>query len=136
MIRSVAFPEPVDVDEVVRRVWEREELASTATQCGAALLHTARWEGRTLRRGDLLAIGRLPVPVGFDAMGASPTDVLFLLLARDPRRHLILLARVANLCRYPGFLDGVRGATSASAVVALVRATERVLLGDAGASGR
>ncbi len=136
LIRKVTFPEPVDVDEVVRRVWEREELASTATECGAALLHTARWEGRALRRGDLLAIGRLPAPVGFDAFGAIPTDLLFLLLARDPRRHLILLARVASLCRHPGFLEGVRSATAAAAVVTLVRDTEHVLLGDAGATGR
>ena len=136
LVQAVTFPEPVDVEEVVRRVWEREELASTATECGAALLHTARWEGRTMRRSDLLAIGRLQAPVGFDAVGASPTDLLFLLLARDPRRHLILLARVASLCRLPGFLEGVRKATSAPAVVTLVRDTERVLLGGTGAPSR
>lgn len=89
-----------------------------------------------MRRGDLLAIGRLGAPVDFDPAGGRPTDLLFLLLARDPRRHLILLARVASLCRYPGFLDGVRRATSASAVVMLVSETERFLLGDAGPSVR
>lgn len=136
LIRKVTFPEPVDVDEVVKRVWEREELASTATEYGAALLHTARWEYRTLRRSDLFAIGRLPAPVAFDAFGTDQTDLLFLLLARDPRRHLILLARVASLCRHPGFLEGVRSATTAAAVVTLVRDTERVLLGDTGATGR
>ena len=57
-------------------------------------------------------------------------------LARDPRRHLILLARAASLCRHPGFLDGIRRATSAAAVVTLVRDTERLLLGDTGATGR
>ena len=132
LIQAVAFPEPVDVDEVVRRVWERETLASTATVSGVALLHTARWESRMMRRGDLLAIGRVAAPVDFDPAGGRPTDLLFLLLARDPRRHLILLARLASLCRHPGFLDGVRSATSASAVVTLVSETERIALGDAG----
>ena len=36
----------------------------------------------------------------------------------------------------PGFLDDIRRATSAAAVVTLVRDTERLLLGDTGATGR
>ncbi len=47
-----------------------------------------------------------------------------------------LVARAASLCRHPGFLDGIRRATSTAAVVTLVRETERILLGDTGATGR
>lgn len=127
LIKSVTFPEPVDTDRVEALVYEREELASTATEDGVAFLHTARWEPRMLHHGDLLAIGRLPTPVDFGALGGGFTDLLFLFLARNARQHLLFLAKAARLCRHPGFLGAVRAAPSGTAVVALVRNTERLL---------
>lgn len=127
LVESVTFPEPVDTDLIRERVWEREQLASTATEDGVAFLHTARWEPRTMHDGDLLAIGRLPTPVDFGAVGGGLTDLLFLFLARDVRQHLLFLAKAARLCRHPGFLGALRAAPSATAVVALVRNTERLL---------
>lgn len=130
LVHAITFPEPVDADQVLSRIWEREQFASTATDGGVAFLHTARWDGRVLHRYDLLAIGRLSVAVDFGAMDGGRTDVLLLLLARDARQHLILLAKAARLCREPGILEGVRNATSARDVVGLVRNTERVLFTD------
>lgn len=127
LVHAVTFPEPVDVDKVLQRIWEREELASTATEGGVAFLHTARWDGRAIRRHDLLAIGRLPVAVDFGALDGSRTDLILLVLAQDVRQHLLLLAKAVRLCRQPGFLEGVRHATSARDIVGLVRATERSL---------
>jgi PTS system nitrogen regulatory IIA component len=127
LVHAVTFPEPVDAELVATRVWEREQLASTATEGGVAFLHTARWDSRTMHRNDLLAIGRLDVAVDFGAMDGGLTDVLLLLLARDARQHLILLAKAAQLCREPGFLGRVRDARSGAAVVTLVRNAERVL---------
>lgn len=127
LVHAVTFPEPVDVDKVLQRIWEREELASTATEGGVAFLHTARWDGRAIRRHDLLAIGRLPVAVDFGALDGSQTDLILLVLAQDVRQHLLLLAKAVRLCRQPGFLEGVRHATSARDIVGLVRATERSL---------
>lgn len=130
MVHAVTFPEPVDSDQVFGRIWEREELATTATDGGVAFLHTARWSGRAMHDHDLFAIGRLPVAVDFEALDGIRTDVLLLLLARDARQHLHLLARAARLCRQPGFLAGVREAASASEIVRLVRNTELALFTD------
>jgi PTS system nitrogen regulatory IIA component len=130
MIHAVTFPEPVDAEQVVARVWEREQLAPTGADGGVAFPHTARWGARAVRRHDLIAIGRLAAPVDFGALDGGLTDILLLLLARDARQHLLLLAKAARLCRHPGFLDGVRVATSAREVVTLVRNTERVLFTD------
>ena len=127
LIHAVTFPEPVDAEQVATRVWEREQLASTAMEGGVAFLHTARWDFRTMQRNDLLAIGRLDVAVDFGATDGGLTDVLLLLLARDARQHLILLARAAQLCREPGFLDRVRNARSGAAVLTLVHDAERAL---------
>jgi nitrogen PTS system EIIA component len=126
-IQAVTFPEPVDVGQLLSRVWEREQLASTATDGGVAFLHTARWDRRALQRHDLLAIGRLPRAVDFGAVDGGRTDVLFLLLARDPRRHLVLLAKVVRLCREPGLLQGIRAASEGREVRGLVRAAEQAL---------
>jgi PTS system nitrogen regulatory IIA component len=130
LLRAVAFPELVDADQVLTRVWEREELSSTATDGGVAFLHTARWDGRVMHRHNLFAIGRLKAAVDFGAMDGGRTDVLLLLLARDARQHLILLAKAARLCRQSGFLEGIRNASSSRDVVNLVRNTERVLFTD------
>jgi PTS system nitrogen regulatory IIA component len=129
-LHAVTFPEPVDADLVLSRIWEREQLASTATDGGVAFLHTARWDGRAMHRHDLFAIGRLSTAVDFGAVDGGRTDVLLLLLARDTRQHLLLLAKAARLCRQSGFLEGIRKATSSRDVVSLVRNTERVLFTD------
>ncbi len=127
LVDAVTFPEPVDADQVVARVWEREQLSSTATGEGIAFLHTARWDLRALHGNDLFAIGRRAAPVDFGAIEGGPTDLFLLLLARDTRQQLVLLAKAAQLCRVPGFISRVRSAASAAAVVTLVRNAERVL---------
>jgi nitrogen PTS system EIIA component len=126
-IHAVTFPEPVDRELILSRVWDREQVASTATEAGVAFLHTARWDGRALSGYDLFAIGRLPAGVDFGALDGGRTDLILLILARDTRRHLLLLAKAARLCRHPGFLEGVRGATCGRDVVRIVRDTERDL---------
>jgi PTS system nitrogen regulatory IIA component len=129
-IEAVTFPEPVDAELLQSRVWEREQLASTATEGGVAFLHTARWDGRAMHRHDLFAIGRLPAAVDFGALDGDRTDVLLLVLARDTRQHLLLLAKAARLCRQPGLLDAVRAAASGQEVVGLVRKAEAILFTD------
>jgi PTS system nitrogen regulatory IIA component len=130
LVSRVTFPERVDADLVVQRVMEREALCSTASPEGVALLHTARWEPRVLAAHDLLAVGRLSEPIDFGALDGGRTDVLFLILARNERDHLVLLAKVARLCREPAFVDGLREARAAADVVALVEATERRVFGS------
>lgn len=123
-ITSVSYPEPVDPGKLAARVWEREELSSTATVDGVAFLHTARWESRVLVQSPLVALGRLPIPLDFGAVDGTPTDLLFLLLAPDDRTHLTLLAKAARLCRDSGLLRELRVARTGAEVVRLIRASE------------
>jgi mannitol/fructose-specific phosphotransferase system IIA component (Ntr-type) len=134
LVSLVAFPESVDSGLIASRLWDREQLASTAMERGVAFLHTARWGGRVLHRHDCLAIGRLPTAVDFGALDGGQTDLIFLLLARDTRRHLVLLAKAARLCRQPGFLEAIRRAATGQEVVRLVRNTERILFTNPGPS--
>jgi PTS system nitrogen regulatory IIA component len=127
-IASVTLPEAVDPSEVLSRVWAREELSSTALSDGVALLHTARWEARTLRQGNLFAVGRLVEPLDFGALDGQETDLLFLLLAGSSPQQLVLLTRATRLCRHPGFLRLLRAAETPAAVINLIRRTEGLTL--------
>ena len=123
-IAAVDFPEAVDRDALTTRVLEREQISSTSTAEGVAFLHTARWEQRALVGANLFAIGRLPVLTAFGSPEDPPADLLFLLLARDPRDHLAMLAGATSLSRVPGFLGSLRAARDVPEVVELVRRTE------------
>jgi len=124
LIAAIEFPEPVDRKSLAARIWEREQMSSTSTLEGVAFLHTARWERRALVRTNLFAVGRLAVPTAFGSLDDAPVDLLFLLLARDPRDQLSMLAGAAGLSRIPGFLAGIRAAASSAEVVELVRRFE------------
>jgi nitrogen PTS system EIIA component len=126
-VDRIHFPEPVDLALLVERIHEREELCSTANPDGVALLHTSRTKPRVLRVNDLVALGRLERPIAFGALDGSFTDTLVLLLARDERHHLVLLAKMARLCREPKVLHGLRTLPTARAIVDLIRTTEEAL---------
>jgi PTS system nitrogen regulatory IIA component len=126
-VSQVQFPEPVAPELVAERVLEREAMCSTALSDGVALLHTPRSRPRVLSSHDLIAIGRLQAPIDFGAIDGSPTDTFILLLARSERDQLALLAKLARLCREPGFLAALHDAHDAHDAIALIRQTERRL---------
>jgi nitrogen PTS system EIIA component len=126
-VDQVQFPEPIDLLLLTERILERENLCSTAIPDGVALLHTSRTSPRVLRVNDLVALGRLERPIAFGALDSSLTDTLVLLLARDERHHLVLLAKMARLCREPEVLHGLRTLPTATAIVDLIRKTEEAL---------
>lgn len=126
-VAQVRFPEPVSPELVAERVLEREAMCSTALTDGVALLHTPRSRPRVLASHDLIAIGRLQAPIDFSAIDGSPTDTFILLLARSERDQLALLAKLARLCREPGFLAALHDAHGADDALALIRSTEQRL---------
>jgi nitrogen PTS system EIIA component len=126
-IEHIRFQEPVDLVLLAERILERENLCSTALPDGVALLHTLRTSPRLLRLHDLVALGRIERPIAFGALDGSLTDTLVLLLARDERHHLALLAKMARMCREPEVLRGLRTLPTATAIVDLIRRTEEAI---------
>jgi len=124
-VRQVRFGESVDLDHLIQRILEREALCSTALPDGVALLHTDRWRPRLLKACDVVAVGRLAAPIDFGALDGARTDLLMLLLARDERTHLQVLAKMTRLCRERDVCDMLRRAPTADAVVAGIAAAER-----------
>jgi PTS system nitrogen regulatory IIA component len=129
-VSQVRLPEIVDLDVLIERIILREDLCSTAVPEGIAFLHTPRSMPRVLIQHDLVAFGRIARPVSFGALDGSRTDLLALLLARDERSHLALLAKTARLCREPDVVKGLRTGAGAAAILDVIRGAEQRVFVD------
>jgi PTS system nitrogen regulatory IIA component len=92
-----------------------------------AVPHTARSEDRLLKRHDVVALGRTVEPVPFGALDGGSTDLLFLVLARDERSHLVLLAKVTRLVRDDDLLAVLRTSDEPGRIIQRIRSAERRL---------
>ncbi|MFO1008193.1 MAG: PTS sugar transporter subunit IIA [Planctomycetaceae bacterium] len=111
---------------VLKAVLEREELMSTAFDSGVAIPHPR--QTLTDAIGDsVIAFGRTPSPIPFGAANNSLTDMFFLVICRDARTHLHVLARLGRMLQQPGFIDQLREAPdSQSAYQVICEAEARV----------
>ncbi len=114
--------DPVKMTEAVRA---REDMHSTATGGGVALLHPRRPMSRILGQ-PFLALGRTGTSIPFGA-GAPMTDVFFLVCSMEDRGHLRTLARLSRIITAPGFLDALREAPNAKTAHRLIVDTEQQL---------
>lgn len=107
----------LDRAEVLEGLLSRERLGSTACGHGVAIPHTRL---PTVSRPHGLFL-RLQRPVDFDAVDATPVDLVFVLLApqTDDAAHLTALARVARFLKDRLFCEKLRGADGVDAVQAL-----------------
>ncbi|HEY8468125.1 MAG TPA: PTS sugar transporter subunit IIA [Longimicrobiales bacterium] len=132
LVDRIVLPEPVDRNLLLARLLEREALCSTAIADGIAIPHTPRTRARLLQQHDLVAIGRTLEPVDFGALDGKPTSVFILVLARDQRTHLTLLAKLMRLAREPAVRDALLSGT-AEEILAAIREGEEALFGGVAA---
>jgi PTS system nitrogen regulatory IIA component len=123
----VNLPEDVDRDLLLARLLEREALCTTALPDGVAVPHTPRARPRLLAKHDVIAIARTREPIEFGALDGSLTDLFVLVLARDERAHLVLLARVNRLVREPAVQHVMRTSRSPRQILRVIRQTETAL---------
>ncbi|MBX6363503.1 MAG: PTS sugar transporter subunit IIA [Gemmatimonadetes bacterium] len=129
LVERLALPEPVDRAMLLARLLEREALCSTALEDGVAIPHTPRTRPRMLHGHDVVAIGRTAAPVEFGALDGRPTNVFVLVLARDERAHLTLLAKVTRLVREADVHDVLLSAQAPDEIVRAVARSEARLFG-------
>jgi len=115
-----------DADQMAEALREREEMASTALDVGAAILHPRRPQADILAE-DFLALGISPRGVPFGGGFDNLTDVFFLLCCQTDASYLRALGRLARVLRQPGFLDSLRQCADAYEVKKLIVATEQEL---------
>ena len=93
---------------VLKAVLEREETFSTAFDNGVAIPHPRNPQTEVLGQ-SIVAFGKTGAGVPFGDAKGGLSDLFFLVLARDPKTHLKILARLGRLIRVEGFLDDLRG---------------------------
>jgi PTS system nitrogen regulatory IIA component len=108
---------------VLKAVLEREELMSTAFDSGVAIPHPRQTLADAI--GDsVVAFGRTPSPIPFGASNNSLTDMFFLVICRDARTHLHVLARLGRMLQQPGFIDQLRDAPDSQSAYQVICETE------------
>jgi len=104
---------------VLAAVQEREALHSTAMEGGVALPHPRNPLPEVLG-SDVVAFGRTLSGVPFGAPKRELTDLFFLVLCRDSRRHLRVLARIGRMIQQPDFLEELRRAEDEQAAFRVI----------------
>jgi nitrogen PTS system EIIA component len=92
---------------LLQAVQERESVLSTAFDNGVALPHPRNPLPEALGQ-SVVAFGRTMSGIPFGAPQRGLTDLFFLVLCRDSRSHLQVLARLGRLIQQPGFLESLR----------------------------
>ncbi|MBN1834771.1 MAG: PTS sugar transporter subunit IIA [Spirochaetales bacterium] len=111
-----------DPEELTKALVAREKLTSTGIGAGIAIPH-AMLPGL---QETILAIGRKPEGLPFDALDRKPVQLIFLLAGPPGRElvHLQLLSRLARLLRDPTFREALMSAATPQEVLELLRERE------------
>ena len=117
-----------DPDAVLAAIQTREELSSTGLPSGVAIPHPRRPLVNALGE-SIIAYGRTGSGIPFGAPQGALTDIFFLVLCRDDRTHLKVLARLSRLLLRPQFLDELRSADSPAETFRLIESAELDLIG-------
>jgi PTS system nitrogen regulatory IIA component len=113
-----------NVETVTRAVTEREDLMSTALPGGIALPHPRQPLPDAL--GDsVVAFGRTMSGIPFGASDNSLSDLFFLILCRDLKTHLYVLARLGRMLQNPALVRTLRETTSHEAAYQLLCDADR-----------
>lgn len=111
---------------VLKAVQDREQMLSTAFSSGVAFPHPRQSVADSLGQ-SIVAFGRTLSAIPFGAPNGSGTDCFFLILCRDTKTHLQVLARLSRMVQLPNFLPDLRAADSSSLAHEVILAAEQSL---------
>ncbi|MGC1275608.1 MAG: PTS sugar transporter subunit IIA [Planctomycetaceae bacterium] len=109
---------------VLAAVQDREEAFSTVFEEGVAIPHPRNPLPQCLGT-SVVAFGRTLQGVPFGGPGGGLTTMFFLVLCRDSRTHLQVLARLGRMFRHPGFLDELGSSESSEDAYRLIGDADR-----------
>lgn len=100
-----------DPNDLYNELVEREELATTTIENGAAFPHPHHRFDTPLFDDSFIAIAKTVNPVYFgDSPDRQQTDLFFLVCALDSDLHIQIIARLCLLCQNTTLLDELRKA--------------------------
>ena len=109
--------------ELLEAVQEREAVYSTAFDNGVAIPHPRTPHPDALGE-SLVSYGRTFSGIPFGGPKRTLTDIFFMVLCRDTRTHLQVLARLGRMLQQPGFVEALREAPDAAATYDVIRSAE------------
>jgi PTS system nitrogen regulatory IIA component len=114
---------------VLNAVLEREEIHSTGFENGVAIPHPRNPLPDVLGQ-SVVAFGRTLSGIPFGAPRRQLSDLFFLVVCRDSRTHLSVLARLGRMIQSPGFLDALRNAETSEAAYRVIERADQALGGE------
>jgi PTS system nitrogen regulatory IIA component len=111
---------------VLNAVLEREEILSTGFENGVAIPHPRNPLPEILGQ-SVIAFGRTLSGIPFGAPQRRLSDLFFLVLCRDSRTHLSVLARLGRMMQSPGFLDALRSAETSDEAYRVIERCDQAL---------
>jgi PTS system nitrogen regulatory IIA component len=113
---------------LLQAVLEREDVFSTAFENGVAIPHPRNAMPNALGE-SVVAYGRTANGIPFGGPRRTLTDMFFLVLCRDSRTHLRVLARLGRLLQQPDFVDTLRAAEDCAASYQIICDADRRIAG-------
>lgn len=112
-----------DAEAFLKSVLEREKVGSTGIGKGIAIPHSRTATVREV----VVAIGRSPAGIEFDALDNKPVQLIFLIAAPVESGGLYLkaLARLSRLLRYQEFRNELMDAKTVDEVIKIISAEEK-----------
>lgn len=111
---------------ILSAVMDREAVMSTAFDHGVAIPHPRNPVPDALE-SSVIAFGRTPSGIVFGGPDRGLTDMFFLVLCRDSRSHLHVLARLGRLLQLEGFIDQLRQAPDSVSAYDVICAADKSL---------
>jgi fructose-specific phosphotransferase system IIA component len=113
----------VDLEEVRKCVFEREEKMSTGVGKGFAIPH-----GKTNSVNDILAaFGKSEAPIEYNSLDGEPVHLIFLLIGKENlvAKHIKLLSRISRLMNNEEFRKKLINADSKESILKIFEEEEQ-----------
>jgi len=113
----------IDLEEVRKCVFEREEKMSTGVGKGFAIPH-----GKTNSVTDILAaFGKSETPIEYNSLDGEPVHLVFLLIGKENlvAKHIKLLSRISRLMNNEEFRKKLINASSKESILKMFEEEEQ-----------
>ena len=125
-VKNIAFLDQDGQESLLRKLLEREEMASTGIGRGIAIPHPRTPLDETMEEPVIITCF-LEHPVDFRAVDGLPVFVMFILLSQSVKVHLHLLSRLAFCVRDASFVDFLKQVPDHEKLLEKVENLENVL---------
>jgi len=117
--------------DILTAIQQREELMPTAYAGGVAIPHP-RNPLPDAQGESIIAFGRTMTGIPFGAPHGGLTDLFFLVLCKDSKSHLQVLARLGRMLQLPAFGEQLRDTEDSQTAYGIICETERQIAGQDG----